>query len=62
MRESNSNIQRKEKAIRKFLYYFPKGFKGQKYVSWERDYQWQAQVAWLEGLNKKRISRVDGRK
>jgi len=48
----------KRKALRKFLHYFPKGFKGQKYIDWERDYKWQAHIAWLEGLNKKEFKRL----
>src|SRR5437868_4476021 len=42
----------KSRCIKKFLHYFPKGFAGQKYIDWERDYKWQANVAWLEVLNK----------
>jgi hypothetical protein len=41
-----------KKAIRKFLYYFPKGYQGQKYIEWERDYKWQAHLAWERQLGK----------
>lgn len=45
-------------CIKKFLYYFPKGFQGEKYISWERDYKWQAHVNWKENLNKKEFQRL----
>lgn len=37
---------------KKFLYYFKKGFGDQTYLDWERDYKWQAHLAWEEQLNK----------
>ena len=44
--------RRVKKAIRKFLYYFPGGFEGKKYVSWERDYKWQAHLQWQISLSR----------
>jgi hypothetical protein len=41
------------RCVKKFLYYFPKGFNGQKYIDWERDYKWQAHLSWCEALDKK---------
>ena len=46
------------KCIRKFLYYFPGGFAGNKYTSWERDYKWAAHVKWKENLYKKEYLRL----
>lgn len=45
-------------CIKKFLYYFPGGFTGKKYLAWERDYKWNAHLAWVEKLNKKEYERL----
>ena len=37
---------------RKFLHYFKKGFADQTYHEWERDYKWQAHLAWEAQLNR----------
>ena len=59
MVKNNSGVPReKRKAIRKFLYYFPGGFKGRKYIDWERDYKWNAHLAWMEKLNKKELTNL----
>src|SRR5688572_25514938 len=50
-READPERKRK-KCIRKFLYYFPGGYTGKKYISWEREYKWNAHLAWEEKLNK----------
>jgi hypothetical protein len=42
----------RRKCLRKFLYYFPGGYQGKKYIAWERDYKWNAHLAWKERLNK----------
>src|SRR5438105_449855 len=42
----------RQKCVKKFLYYFPGGYQGKKYIAWERDYKWAAHVAWQEQLNK----------
>jgi hypothetical protein len=43
----------RRKCIRKFQYYFPGGYRGQKYQDWERNYKWEAHLKWEEKLNKK---------
>jgi hypothetical protein len=40
-------------CIKKFLFYFKKGFATPKYEDWERGYKWEAHTMWLEMLNKK---------
>ena len=40
------------KCRKKFLRYFPKGFADEKYKSWERNYKWEAHLAWEKALNK----------
>jgi hypothetical protein len=36
---------------RKFLKFFPGGFRDEKYTDWERDYKWNAHMRWDELLN-----------
>ena len=38
---------------RKFLRFFPRGFRDQKYVDWERGYKWQAHQQWNEALDRR---------
>ena len=35
---------------RKFLRFFPGGYRDETYVDWERDYKWQAHLRWQEQL------------
>ncbi len=51
-RQSSAIERKRKKCIRKFLYYFPGGYSGKKFVAWERDYKWNAHIAWKERLNK----------
>lgn len=37
---------------RKFLRFFPKGFRDPKYVDWERGYKWEAHERWRELLGR----------
>ena len=37
---------------RKFLRFFPKGFRDETYLAWERDYKWKAHQQWKEVLNR----------
>jgi hypothetical protein len=48
----------RRKCLRKFLYYFPGGYQGKKYIAWERDYKWNAHLAWEEKLNREEFSRL----
>jgi hypothetical protein len=36
---------------RKFLHYFPGGFRDETYLDWERDYKWSAHRAWVAALD-----------
>ena len=36
---------------RKFLKFFPGGFRDETYISWEREYKWNAHVRWSEQLD-----------
>lgn len=45
-------VTRVNRARKKFLRNFPKGYLGPKYIAWERDYKWQAHQSWKEQLDK----------
>jgi hypothetical protein len=57
MREKGISKKR-TKCVRKFLYYFPKGFMDKKYAAWERDYKWKAHLEWKKQLNKEEFVRL----
>lgn len=40
------------KCRRKFLRFFPGGFRDEKYIDWERGYKWEAHEQWNEALNR----------
>ena len=40
-----------ERCRRKFLKFFPDGFRDETYIDWERDYKWEAHERWKEQLN-----------
>lgn len=37
---------------RKFLRFFPGGFRDETYIDWERDYKWKAHERWNEELSR----------
>jgi len=39
-----------ERAERKFLRFFPDGFRDETYLAWERDYKWEADGEWQAQL------------
>ncbi|HUR99913.1 MAG TPA: hypothetical protein VMZ26_17750 [Pyrinomonadaceae bacterium] len=41
-----------EKSRRKFLRFFPKGFRDETYIAWERGYKWRAHERWNQLLNR----------
>ena len=56
------NVKEKTAArkacIKKFRHFFPKGFKDQKYIDWERGYKWQAHETFSEKLNKRAFRKL----
>ncbi|MFL6375328.1 MAG: hypothetical protein ACJ73D_11730, partial [Pyrinomonadaceae bacterium] len=42
-----------DRAKRRFLRFFPKGFRDPKYFAWERGYKWDAHLGFKEVLNKR---------
>jgi hypothetical protein len=43
---------------RKFLRFFPKGFRDETYLAWEREYKWETHQRWEEALNRGEFRRL----
>ena len=43
---------------RKFLRFFPGGFRDETYVAWEREYKWETHERWEERLNREEFRRL----
>jgi hypothetical protein len=43
---------------RKFLRFFPGGFRDEKYISWERGYKWESHERWEESLGQAEFRRL----
>jgi len=48
------------RARKKFLRYFPGGFRDETYLEWERDYKWETHERWEEVLNREEFRRLLG--
>jgi hypothetical protein len=49
-----------ERCRRKFLRFFPGGFRDETYLDWERDYKWEAHERWEEALGRAEFRRLLG--
>jgi hypothetical protein len=47
-----------EACRRKFLRYFPGGFRDETYIEWERGYKWEAHERWEEALGREEFRRL----
>ena len=47
-----------ERCRRKFLRFFPGGFRDEKYVAWERGYKWETHERWEEALPRAEFRRL----
>ena len=47
-----------ERCRRKFLKFFPKGFRDETYIAWERGYKWRAHERWNELLDRSTFQRL----
>jgi hypothetical protein len=47
-----------ERCRRKFLRFFPKGFRDETYLAWEREYKWETHQNWEEALNQNEFRRL----
>ena len=43
---SNQPTEGAVRCRRKFLRFFPGGFRDEKYISWERGYKWESHERW----------------
>jgi hypothetical protein len=43
---------------KKFLRFFPEGFRDETYLEWERDYKWETHQNWEEALNRNEFRRL----
>ncbi|MBA2486179.1 MAG: hypothetical protein H0V35_08775 [Nitrospira sp.] len=50
--KNENKAQQAARCRRKFLRLFPKGFRDDKYLSWERNYKWEAHLEWETELNR----------
>jgi hypothetical protein len=55
---SRTNAAGAERCRRKFLRFFPKGFRDETYLAWERDYKWETHQRWEEALNLNEFRRL----
>ena len=46
------------KHRKRFLRFFPKAFRDQRYLDWEHSYKWESHKLWLELLNEKEFNRL----
>ena len=53
MKHESEPLPGAKRCRRKFLRFFPKGFRDETYVRWERGYKWQAHEQWNELLSQK---------
>ncbi len=47
---------------KKFLRFFPDGFRDETYLEWERDYKWETHQRWEEALNRNEFRRLLGKR
>jgi hypothetical protein len=43
---------------RKFLHFFPEGFRDATYIAWEREYKWETHERWEEALGREEFRRL----
>ncbi|HSP45021.1 MAG TPA: hypothetical protein VLO30_03430 [Chthoniobacterales bacterium] len=55
---SGSKAPGPARCRRKFLRFFPKGFRDETYLAWERDYKWETHQRWEEALNRNEFRRL----
>lgn len=58
MQRSRNAAAGPTRARKKFLRYFPAGFRDKTYIDWERDYKWEVHQRWEEVLNRGEFRRL----
>jgi hypothetical protein len=59
---SNAKCKGEVSCRRKFLGFFPEGFRDETYIAWEREYKWNAHLLWQEQLGREEFRRLLRRK
>ena len=57
-REVRSRDSRAARCRRKFLRYFPAGFRDEQYLDWEREYKWETHLRWERALGRAEFARL----
>lgn len=58
MKQNSPTKSGPARCRRKFLRFFPKGFRDETYLAWERDYKWETHRRWEETLNRDEFARL----
>src|SRR5687768_6451619 len=58
MKRTSPRTSGPARCRRKFLRFFPKGFRDETYLAWERDYKLETHQRWEEALNRSEFSRL----
>jgi hypothetical protein len=56
--QSSRDTEAALRCRRKFLRFFPGGFRDETYLDWERGYKWEAHERWEESLNQAEFHRL----
>lgn len=57
-RQANTPSEAALRCRRKFLRFFPGGFRDKTYLDWERDYKWEAHERWEQALGQAEFRRL----
>jgi hypothetical protein len=57
-RAPSGSVSRAARCRRKFLRYFPDGFRDETYLEWEREYKWETHQRWQRALGEKEFARL----
>jgi hypothetical protein len=58
MATATADKRKRARCRKHFLHYFPKGYRDETYIDWERDYKWAAHEEWEAKLNKREYNRL----
>lgn len=62
IKQAPINLRQLAKHKKRFLKFFPKAFKDDLYIKWERTYKWEAHELWQELLNQKEFQSLINRR
>lgn len=58
LRVAGAMDSRAARCQRKFLRYFPNGFRDETYLEWEREYKWETHLRWQRALGQAEFERL----